>query len=920
MQTLPTKEIFISYAEKDKPHAIRLREVIQDYFGPTAWMREYDLNGGDLVADALDNAMSNAKWWVIFVSEAALKCTWITKEARIGTFRSLEDEGFKVIIVKLESCEYPKNLEILLKTQYTVELNNAQDIEEVFMVIADYIEKFDTTRPKQRIYEDRGSDTDKFSLITRRNKIGFVLGWRGIGKTAFVENSIEALLGKRAVKVTLSYEHSLDRLCRDVIKIIHKPQPVGNISNQELLNLAIRGLTERQERFFLFLDDAEFGLDGSNRILPYLMTFLQEFLRANINTHIVIATSRNPDYSEEIASEVDVFRLGIIDDQYIQEIIYKWLDGTEQLDRFRASEENRLKIIKAVGGHPLAAKRMSTFLKIKPIEQLIDATRRERFQLGFADYILRATQDALSDIHILLLRILATIQEPLALTDLAEISSLSKNYSQTEIDSAIWELSDWFLIEHRGERIFLHDFLATYYSLQLKKEKELRDSISSDFGDFAYRRVIELNEQLTRHLADSREDEFLAKISNELYRYAVPADRLLRSVGKEDLAEKLPIRNQGTLRGMVYYFYQTAGDYKRSLEYAEKWLSINPEDSEIRLYQIRSYRNLGGKAKIEKAWDLIKKINAKDHKKQFQIRILREKAILSAIDGDEESSEGFYRQAIQMDKDSYQPYSELYAGLARLLLRKADALPEWEPKHQELASEALELLEVAKKEADNFYRFHLDVYAEALAQTNNYDIAHPLLEEALQYRPEDGKLNFRMAEFQRRKKNFEEAKRYADISSKNGYNPSLLTYANILYDEAIDLSDKNKRKEADKLLSEALAKVDSYIRTENRSGHNIEVAHTITAKIHRCRGEYDKADEALRQYKNSHNPYTVYEQANLCLIQANRSKTLPDALSSIQEGIGIIQEYKFKLSPPLEELRMALLVRQKQVRNQLGLE
>ncbi len=918
MQT-STKEVFISYSEQDKSPAIRLREIIQDYLGPTTWTREYDLNGGDLVADAIDTAISNAKWWVILISEAALKSNWIIEEAKLGTFKSLHDEGFKVIIVNLDKCDYPKNLEILLKTQYNVVIESKKDIEDYFMQIAAYIEQFDTTRPKQKIYEDRGRDSDEFSLITRRNKIAFIVGWRGIGKSAFVENSVENLLGKKALSIDLSYEHSLDRLCRDIIKSCHIAQPLGEVSNKELLELALRGLSERAYRFFLFLDKAEYGLDGSNRLLPYLNTFLQEFLKSNTDTHVILATTRNPDYSNDITNETDMFRLGIIEDQYIQEIILKWLDGTEQKGHFLSRDDDRAKIIKVVGGHPLAAKRMSTYLKLKSIDQLLDATRKERFQLGFADYILRATQDALKDIHQLILRILAVIQEPISQKDLYEINTLTQNNSFKEIDQALWELSDWFLIEQKGERISLHGFLATYYNLQLKKDKGLREAISNDFGLFAYKRAMELNDELTERLSSSLDQEKIIKLSNEVFKYAIPADRLLRSIGEESLADKLPIHSQGTLRGMVYYFYQTMEDYSKSLEYAEKWLSVSPADPDIELYKIRSYRKLGGRANLEKAWELVHKINFSDHKKQFQIRLIREKALLSTIEDDDDAAEGYYRQAIQLDSVSHQPYSEIYAGLARLLLRKADDIPEWEPKHRELASDALELLEIAKGEADNFYRFHLDVYAEALAQMNKYDIAYPLLEEALRYRPDDGKLNFRMAEFQRRNKNFTEAKEYAEIASRNGYTPSILTFANALYDEALDALGKKKKSEIDEMLNKALEKVDLYNKLENKSTHNTEVAHTIAAKIYRQRGEYDKAAEELRKYENSTNPYTIYEQANLCLIKGNRSKSLSDALGHFQDGLSIIQGYKFKLSQPLEDLNKTLSERQKQVKQQLGL-
>lgn len=923
MQT-PTKEVFLSYSDDDKGPANEFRDIMQQLFGTTVWMRDFDLNGGDLIANAIDEAITDAKWWVILLSKSALDCTWIKREATIGTFKSLEAENFKVIIVKLDNSGFPSGLGPLLSGQYLVDLSEVADREDSFVQIANYIEQFDITRPQQNIYEDRGADTDEFSLVTRRNKIAFVLGWRGIGKTAFVKNSITNLLGKKPLQIALTHEHSLDRLCRDILRVAHSAQPTTPVSDEELLNLSLRALSERAYRFYLFLDDAENGLDGSNRLLSYLGNFLSEFYKAKIDTHVILATTRNPDFPNEIADGTDIHRLGIIDDQYIEEIIYRWLEGSNKEDVFKNRPEDKARIIKVVGGHPLAAKRMASYLKLKTIEQLLEVAQRERFQLGFADFILRATQEALRDIHKLILKTLAAIQEPIQQSELFVIKRLQQQYSRDTIYQALWELTDWFLIEQKGEMIYLHDFLRAYYTLQLIKESDLRQEIANDYGLYAYHKAVELDQELAGRLALGKPQDELADISNEVFRYAVPADRLLRSIGKDSMADELPIRNQGTLRGMVYFFYQETDNYHKALEYAEKWLAINPSDFDISLYQIRCYRKIGGKANVEKGRQLILQLElqSNNHKKQFQIRLIREKALFSIIDGDDEVAEGFFRQAVQLDAASFQPYSEVYVGLARLLIKKADDQPEGNPEHQELAKEAVDLLEIAKKEPDNFYRFHLDAYAEALVQLGRDELAFPLLVEALQQRPDDGRLNFRMAEILRRKKEFNQAKEYAETAIKNNHQFSYITYANILCDEAIDLLNRNKRSEANNILESALSKVKTYeeLHGKNKTDHSVEVADTIIAKIYRLRGDYDNALAVLEKHRNANNPYVVYERANLYHLKCQKeNNNTADSLRFVQEGIRIIQEYKYKRPWALDELLALLIEKEKQVKANLGL-
>ncbi len=912
-----SKDVFISYAKRDRETANRLREILREQFGDAVWMRDFDLDSGDLVYNVLSEAVSEARWLIILLSAKSVKSQWLQYEANYATIRALQDdENFRIILIRLEECEYPKHLEIAFSKLYTVDLTLKNDPLDAFIDVADYLEKAENLPSEKLVYEGRGADTDRISLIARRNKIIFIIGWRGIGKTVFVANSIKPLFKKRPLVVNLTIGHFHDLLARQIIqqaRLTLQPRNHGRLSDLEFLNLAIDALKVHAGRFFLLLDNAQNGLDNSNRLLPYLSDFLTAFQSANLDTHVLLATTRSPDYPEEISKTTEVYRLGVIADEYIEDIICQWLESCDKLNQIMGTQEMK-QLVRVVGGHPLAAKRMSSYLRFKSADQLLTAVRRERFQLGFAEYVLRATQSDLSELHRLILQILAMIREPITQTDMMQVTVLSNKYSLDLIHQARWELSDWFLIEQTGELMFLHGFLLTYFGNQLRKEENLQKDIASEFGLYAHKKTLELDKYLDENFV-SLDEQAKIDLSNEVFRYAVAADRLLRIVGLDELADGLPIRTKGVLRGLVYYFYQDVGDYRKALEYTEKWLDVNPDDPDIKLYRIRCYRKLGGtKENLDKARELIAEMEKEVSSLQFAIRLLRERALIAQQEGDTELAKSYFRQAIKMDS-RVKPYSEIYAGLARIRIKEADNLPEFTLEKQEIADESVELLEVAKLEPDNFYRFHLDAYVEALIQAGEDDKAYPLLTEALEYRPEDEKLNFRMAEVLRKRKAFDEAIQYAEVAQKQGYAPSILTHANIFFDKAVQLNEQGKRQKSLELLQKATKKISIYKQQYGNkvSEYNMEVADTIQCKIHRMRSELDEALSLIYVYRNSNDPYTVYEHALLYVLRSDRSSTqqkYADALSDIRDAIDRIRAYRYKLPVQLEELLALALDKQ----------
>nr|WP_255604052.1 TIR domain-containing protein [Oscillochloris sp. ZM17-4] len=895
----------MSYAPEDRDVALQLRDIITAYTGDQVWMRDFDLFAGDLVSNVIDDAVVNAKWFVVFLSANSIISPWVQRELNMTTTRAMMASDFRVVGIRLDAAELSIQLQLALQDSLIdVSMKDKDEIERNFMALAELIDKTITTRSRETLYVDRGSDGDRFSLTSRRNQIVFVLGLAGIGKSSFVKKTVSEKLSRRPMTIELTRGHSEDRLAREIIKEARTLQPLGDtsISKETLVELALDAVSKRANDYYVFIDDAEEGLDASNYVLPYFERFLEKFIKRNIDTRIVVAITRRPEYSALIASNADVFRLGEIDDVYIREYIDLLLEDSP----VRISDINGSAFddtVQMIGGYPLVAKIVASQIKFGDLTLSIQS--RQRIQLSLAQHILRAiNQEQLSEIQHMILQILAVVQEPMSIEDMMAVKVLQA-YSIEQVQQARFELVNKLILDLSGEYVYMHRFLVSYFQRQLEEQSELMDSIARDYGKFAFDKALSSNQELLHisHEAGLSNNNVVWK-SNEVLRYAIPAGRLLRSVGEDALAERLPVSIEGVLREMVFFYYQTKQDNDKALYYAEKWLRLNPDDLEVMLYQARSYRRKRIGSSLQRASKIIEDLERKDFRKRFTARLYREKALLAEYSGNLEEAKELYRKGIEVY--SPHPYPENYIGLAQLLLRELEDNPllsEDDIRHN--AREAKRWLEEARRRSSYFDRLHLGLYAEALIQAGFEDRALPLLHDALDENPDDSRLNYRLAEIYRKKENYKDARFYAENARRYGATQAVLSLANIIWAEVSQLTDKSVKEEQ---LNYALQIINSY-RPKNQRDE--EVIATITAKLYRGLGNWYNARRSIQPYLTTGNPYTLYEAywADLAEAQSKLAQhEYGQALLIADLAIQKLEDYKsLKYSLPLVELLESLV-------------
>ncbi|MBD2126869.1 TIR domain-containing protein [Microcoleus sp. ZQ-A2] len=910
MSLPPSRSVYIAHTQADEAIAKQFRETLEICFGSDVSISKFTLESGTSFYRAISDAITEANWFFLLLTKSAVSCEWVKTELDLATIHSIENLGFKFVVLKFDNVKLPKEIEISLTTRLTVNLSNVDDWEGEFLNIAAYIQNTVTTSAPEEVYVGRGADEDQFALRARNNKIIFIQGWIGIGKSTFIKQSVARKLRKHPLTIKLTQGYSIDFLARQVIRKARVQQPIRNrVTNPELVQLAIEALKKRADGYFLFIDDAESGLDTSNTLLHYLESFLERFINADVNSHIVVATTRVTHYAAQIANSSSLLRLKGLHDEYIEQSVEMWLKLNGQNKEYEQIRNTIMmtELVELIGGYPLAAKLAADSLSVLPIKQLLETSKqRTKFQLKFAAHILRSTE--LTHLKSLILQVLTTVDEPMILEDMLSISEFNK-YTLEDIKEAKIDLVDSFLIEQEGEMLSLHNFIKAYYRDELRRIEDRQDLISREYGHYAFNKVTELSQELDKGtIHDSNE----ITVSNKIFQYAVSAGRLLRRVGEDQLAERLCIQIEGTLKEMVYYFYQDKEDYAKAIEYANLWLKINPNDLEIKLYQARCYRNIGSPKDLEIAKKLISEIERKPYNKRFQENIYREKALIAERQGNNVEAKSLFRKGIQI----HVPYSYPgnHIGLAELLLREADELPYGsETEQQDIANEALNLLETARCESDQFDRFHLQVYIQALIQAGKEQKAFPLLKDALEDNPNDSRLNYRMAEIKRKAGEYAEAIDYAVKARKFGYQNATLTIANSMYSQALSFSDTEERN---KVLKEALNELQEF---RPQYGQVPEVADAIASKIYREMGNFVEARKVIIKYESSQNSYTVYElcqvdycESSISLDNQEYSKVYNLVESAINR-INIFEQSQHSLPESLYEILVALEERKEQV-------
>jgi hypothetical protein len=99
-------KIFISHASKDKNFVDRLVSDLAAH-GVPVWYDKLDVRLGDSTPGKINSGISEAKYFLIVLSPAAVKSKWVQEELNAALMRQVASAGTFLIPVLVEDCDVP---------------------------------------------------------------------------------------------------------------------------------------------------------------------------------------------------------------------------------------------------------------------------------------------------------------------------------------------------------------------------------------------------------------------------------------------------------------------------------------------------------------------------------------------------------------------------------------------------------------------------------------------------------------------------------------------------------------------------------------------------------------------------------------------------------------------------------------------
>jgi len=100
------QSVFISYSSKDKRFARGIDRELKAY-GLRTWIDEGELRIGDSLIWKISEAVDQADFFLVIISENSIESSWVRQELEIAMTQQLTQGRYKVLPVKKDTCDMP---------------------------------------------------------------------------------------------------------------------------------------------------------------------------------------------------------------------------------------------------------------------------------------------------------------------------------------------------------------------------------------------------------------------------------------------------------------------------------------------------------------------------------------------------------------------------------------------------------------------------------------------------------------------------------------------------------------------------------------------------------------------------------------------------------------------------------------------
>lgn len=852
------KKAFLSHSSKDKEIVKKILDAV-----PTdrVWVDQYELEKGDPLPTALGEHIDQTALFILLFTSNANKTRWVEFEINMALTRHIEEENYKIIVVRLDHTPLPRALSPFLRIdkpddvdagvrELVSELNNPKfwEHDRPGRLASNFVNRFN----EKKVIEE---------YVNYEVPIIVIQGQFGIGKTAFIQDAIRTLLRRSPVTILLTASYSAKRLALEVSAKAGVGLPAPGNTEEEDINHAIFSVENiHATGRALFLDDTERLIDEDGNFPSFIISFLEKVSRfENLKVPLFIATTRRIGTPPSLASMIRKLDIRELDSQDAAFIIRRaTLDITQ--GKVDISPERLLGVARRIYGYPLAAVLASELVAAVPLEQLErDLSKFTKINVDIAHYILGRARIKFREGSTRILEILSLSETGLTIGEIrAALGDVDKKGFEEEFNAAINELAEHLFISHGVDGISMLPIVRDTYFRQASQGH----------------RFIEYAERMALYLTSAIQGEEVSP--GEAANFRVRGYQFSILSGNMKAARKLEYQLEEELRGAAERLHY-AGRYEESLSLGKLWLEIRPNDYEARYIFARNLTRLNRTNDARREFDVLLNNGFRSYKVQHGLGLLNkhENNIPKAI-------EHFERALI--DRPNYIPSMRDLADCYDL---DGDS-----DKAGALIGRAYEL--------NRSDRYVLPKYVDLLRKKGDLPRALELAEDAVRTFPDEAQfrhsLSLLFSEMNRAEDAYrEEAEAY---KLRPGRAEIALRFAKLE-------TDNGRFSEADAILQR--------IEKNSLSVAGRRVLSTITANRKLKNHDFSGARSALNDVR-IHDSHSISLIAKISLAEADaqiKRQEHKAARNSLMAGLSAIQEWESRnrIVPLVDSVRRNLQAR-----------
>lgn len=775
---------FLSHSSKDKSLVLEVAEMLRKN---GVWLDSWEMDAGDSLSDKIEKGIDNAKNFAIVLSNNSVNSPWVKYELNMAIIKYLENENYRIIVIKIDDVEIPLRLKPFLRIESRDPLEISTQLQTTSNTQAPQ------SKVSKRSFVNRSAEIEALSnmLFESETKFINIIGLYGIGKTSLIKEALKRVYNSPIVtEINLSPAHFGSRLTLELCSKAEIEVPVDGV-DADVLNrhnlLAIETLIAKNS--FIIFNKIESILNDSgefNEDFKYVISYFSGKSIEGIHPFIFLSTRwTNLNFIDKKAS--DFLRLKELSDKHLGYILQAEIERIDTSNKF--SVENLSPIISQLHGYPLAARLISPLILKFGVPYLTKNLHViNQLKIDIAEDILAKV--LLNDTETELLEILAIFENPLGSTHLRNILDCKDDDFINYIDNLV----SYNLIESDGDNLTLHPLISDFY-LKLVRTTD---------NFIAY----------TKKLSELAKNQLsLLQNTDERYVYwLTSACRMLFYCG--NIAESRTLRSDliGELKNAAIKLYHRR-DYERSLEYCEEYLATRPDDTDILFFKARCLSRLGN---VDDAIQILENLTLTESRvkqlSKYNFAIGR-----VYIENSQKNEDDFLQRAQYYLSESIRlsEHGTALQSMGELLYRLG--------KNEEAAGFIERKL--AESPADPFA---LSIYADILWTIGKKSAAIEKIMNALSLQPKNPNFNFRAGRFLEESGQPIEAYKFYSISLKGDetYSDARLSLCNI----CIDLDN----------LEEAQIHI-AHLR-ESLKGEKQKVLDSIIANYYIKSNELDKAE------------------------------------------------------------------------------